>query len=45
LDPGLPDGIFGNQIYKFGYILEVLGMENVGIFCGHSEYFVAIQNI
>jgi hypothetical protein len=41
---GLPDGLFSNQKYKFGYILEGLGMKkwvilNVirpfGIFYGH----------
>jgi hypothetical protein len=26
-------------------ILEGLGIENVGIFCGHLEYFMAIWNI
>jgi hypothetical protein len=30
--PGLPDGLFSYQKYQFGYILEGLGMENVGIF-------------
>jgi hypothetical protein len=29
---GLPDGSFSNQKYQFGYILEGLGMENIGIF-------------
>jgi hypothetical protein len=29
---GLPDGIFSYQKSQFGYILENLGMENVGIF-------------
>jgi hypothetical protein len=33
---GLPDGIFSDQ---FGYILEGLGKENVGIIYGHLEYF------
>jgi hypothetical protein len=29
--PGLPDGIFSNQKYPFGYILEILAMTVVGI--------------
>jgi hypothetical protein len=29
--PGLPDGIFAYQKYQFWYILEGLGMENVGV--------------
>jgi hypothetical protein len=29
---GLPDGLFSNQRSKFGLILEVLAMEDVGIF-------------
>jgi hypothetical protein len=29
---GLPDGIFSNRKYQFGYIFESLEMENVGIF-------------
>jgi hypothetical protein len=32
----LPDGIISTQ---FGYILEGLAMEDVGIFCGHLVYF------
>jgi hypothetical protein len=27
---------------ELGYILECLGMENVGIFYDHFEYFIAI---
>jgi hypothetical protein len=34
---GLPDGVFQTKNPKFGYILEGLGMENVGIFFGHLE--------
>jgi hypothetical protein len=34
---GLPDGLFSNQKYQFGYILEGLRMENAGIFYGHLE--------
>jgi hypothetical protein len=29
---GVPDGIFSNQKFQFGYILEGLAMEDVGIF-------------
>jgi hypothetical protein len=29
---GLPDCLFSDQKIQFGYILEGLGMENVGIF-------------
>jgi hypothetical protein len=35
----LPDGFFSDQISKFGYILEYIGMENVAIFSGYLEYF------
>jgi hypothetical protein len=35
--PGLPDGIFSNQKFQFGYILEDIEMENVGKFYGHLE--------
>jgi hypothetical protein len=35
-EPGLPDGFISNQKSKFGQILEVLGMENVDIFCDLS---------
>jgi hypothetical protein len=28
---GLPDGVFSNQKSQFGYIIESLGFENVGI--------------
>jgi hypothetical protein len=27
---------------QFDYILEILGMENVGLFYGHLAYFMAI---
>jgi hypothetical protein len=40
--PGLPDGVFSNKKSKFGYILESLEMENVGIFLVHLEYLTAI---
>jgi hypothetical protein len=41
----LPDGIFSNQKSQFGYILEVLAMEDVGIFYEHLAYFNAIWYI
>jgi hypothetical protein len=34
-EAGLPDGLFQNQKSQIGYILEGLGMENVGIFYNH----------
>jgi hypothetical protein len=40
--PGLPDGLFSNQKYKFWYKLEGLGMENAVIFYALLEYFTAI---
>jgi hypothetical protein len=40
---GLPDGLFSDQ--KSGYILEGLGMVNVGIFYDHLEYFTSIWYI
>jgi hypothetical protein len=46
---GLPDGLFSNQKYQFGLILEGLRMENVdiyiGIFYGHLGYFMTIWYI
>jgi hypothetical protein len=42
---GLPDGIFSNQKSQFGNILDVLGMEKVGIFYGHKEYITVIWYI
>jgi hypothetical protein len=45
---GLPDCLFSYKKSKFGYILKVLGMENVGIcmtiwnIYGHLAYFMAI---
>jgi hypothetical protein len=32
---GLPDGLFSNRKSKFGYILDGLALEDVGIFYGH----------
>jgi hypothetical protein len=43
--PGLPDGLFSYQKSLFGYVLEGLGMENIGIFNDHFEYFTAIRYI
>jgi hypothetical protein len=43
--PGLPDGIFSNQKYHFGLILEGLAMEDVGIFYGHLVYITVILYI
>jgi hypothetical protein len=28
--PGFPDGLFANQKFQFGHVLEVLGMGYVG---------------
>jgi hypothetical protein len=39
---GLPDGIFSNQENQFGFILQGLGIEHVGILYGHLEYLAAI---
>jgi hypothetical protein len=39
---GLPDGLFSYQKSKFGNILEGLGMEKIGVFYDHLEYFTAI---
>jgi hypothetical protein len=38
----LPDGLFSFQKSEFGYILEGLGMENVGLFRDHLEYFTSV---
>jgi hypothetical protein len=40
--PWLPDGLFSYKKSPFGYILEGLGMENVGIFYYHLEYYTAM---
>jgi hypothetical protein len=37
----LPDGLFSNQ-KKFGQILGVLAIENLGIFYDHLVFFTAI---
>jgi hypothetical protein len=41
LDAGLPDGVFLYQKSQFGHIFEGLGIENIGTFYGHFEYFTA----
>jgi hypothetical protein len=41
----LPDGLFSFQKSQFGFNIEGLGMENVGIFYDHFEYFAAIWYI
>jgi hypothetical protein len=41
----LPDGLFSKQKSQFGKVLEGLAMEDVGIFCGHLVYFMAIWQI
>jgi hypothetical protein len=40
----LPDGIFSNQNFQFGYVLEGLGMI-FGVFNGHWEHVMVIWNI
>jgi hypothetical protein len=40
-DAGLPDGIFSYQKFQCGYILEGLGMKNMGMFQGNLEYITA----
>jgi hypothetical protein len=41
----LPDGLFSNQKFKFGLILEGLRWENVDIFYGDLEYSTDIWDI
>jgi hypothetical protein len=41
----LPDGLFSNQKSKFGYILEALAMEDVGVFYGRLINFPGIWHI
>jgi hypothetical protein len=36
----LPDGTFSDQKCQFGYILEGLGMENVGVLHGHFVFLL-----
>jgi hypothetical protein len=38
----LPGGIFSNQKYQFGKILECFAMKDFGKFYGHLFYFIAI---
>jgi hypothetical protein len=40
---GLPDGLFSNQKYQFGKILEGLAMENLGIFNDHLVYLLLLE--
>jgi hypothetical protein len=40
-----PKKLCSNQISKFGYIFEGLGMEHVHIFYGHLKYLTAIWYI
>jgi hypothetical protein len=42
---GLPDGLFSNQKYQFGQILEGLAMEVVAIFYVHLAFSTAIWYI
>jgi hypothetical protein len=44
-ESGLPDGSFSNQKSKFGSLLEVLAMEDSGIFYGHLVHFQTILYI
>jgi hypothetical protein len=44
LEAGLPDGTFAYTNYRSGYILEGLGMENVGISHGRLVYFTAVRH-
>jgi hypothetical protein len=41
----MPDRKFSDQKFLFKYILEGLGIENEGIFCGHLEYFTTISYV
>jgi hypothetical protein len=36
---------FQTQIPQLGNTLEVLAMEDVGLFCGHLVYFTAIWSV
>jgi hypothetical protein len=42
LDAGLPDGIFSNQKFLFGYIFGGHAMEDIGIFYGPLGLFTVI---
>jgi hypothetical protein len=42
IQAGLPDDIFSKQKSQFGYILEGLSIENVGILLGHLKYIKAV---
>jgi hypothetical protein len=39
----LPDGIFSYQNYHVGYILDGIGVDDVGIFYFRLEYFMAVR--
>jgi hypothetical protein len=41
-EAGLPDGIFSNQKFQFGLIVEGLAMEDVGLCYDHLILFTAI---
>jgi hypothetical protein len=41
----MPDGIFSNQKFQFGKILEGLVLADIRTFYGHLVYFVAIWYI
>jgi hypothetical protein len=43
--PGLQDDISSNQKSHYGYILECLAMEDVGVFYGQLVYFMSIWYI
>jgi hypothetical protein len=43
IGPGLPDGLFSNQKFKFGQILEGLALEDVGLFYGHMVHLKDIS--
>jgi hypothetical protein len=45
LKSGLPDGLFSNQKFQFGLILEGSRLEYVNILNGHLEYFMEIWDI
>jgi hypothetical protein len=42
---GLPDGLFSYKTSQFGYIMEDLGMGNVGIVYDKLKYFTAVWYI
>jgi hypothetical protein len=42
---GLPDGLFSNQKYQFGQILEGVALDDAGILHGHLVYFMPFWHI